>query len=750
MNILQFRVPILILALLCLGASLYLIPNLKADYNFENFFPKGDPAVDYFQQYQKDFDTDENLLMFAMQNKPTVFETSFLKQMDSLTTLLQREPWISRVFSLTNATEYRKSPFGIVEIPLLKLDNPDFSKSEKRLLADPRIKHLLLSEDSQTLALLMELKNDLTENQEDSLLQRIYTITESLGLSDFHLGGRMYTQTSYIDMLERENVILVPLFMGMVVLVLLLLYRSFWSILVPTLSVLIGLIFLYGYAAAIGRSINLATLMYPTIMAVVGMSDLIHLYTKYQQELAKDIGKTQAILNSLKELRTTLLLTSLTTIIGFLTIAMSPIPHIQTFGFDGAVGVLMAYIIAITLTPVMLSYLPASRIEKSKINWEGICDWIYEQTKNSPQRILIFSGLGLLLALFGMTKVDNNNFALGAIDDSTQLKRDFLFFENELSGVRTFELGITVQGDREITDLEVLMALDKLERHLDSIAVLGPVFSPLTFYKSANAIERGGLKNYALPSSMEQLQRLEKWRSKIKLPYTSKDQKRGRMTAKMRDLGRLRVKEITEGIDHWIAQNISSDLLQFEHTGSSILVDKTNEQLISQMFSSLLLAFFLVSLIVAWLFRKVKMILISLIPNIFPLILTAGVMGFVGVELNGSTAIIFTIAFVIAVDDTIHFLVKFQRQISAFQDIELAIKTTLREAGKGIIITSLVLTSGYFILFFSDFKEAYYHGVLICFTLAWALLADLFLIPILLRRFFGSLPSKTQSSAKGY
>ena len=748
MNILQFRVPVLIIALLCLGASLYVIPNLRADYNFENFFPKGDPSVDYFQQYQKDFDTDENLLMFAMQNEPSVFERSFLKQIDSLTLLFQKEPWISRVFSLTNATEYRKSPFGIVEIPLLKLDNPDFAKSEKRFLADPRIKHLLLSEDSKTLALLMELKSDLTETQEDSLLQRIYTITESLGLSDYHLGGRMYTQTSYIDMLEKENIMLVPLFMGMVVLVLLFLYRSFFAILVPTLSVLIGLIFLYGYAAAIGRSINLATLMYPTIMAVVGMSDLIHLYTKYQQELAKGHEKYQAILNSLQELRTTLLLTSLTTIIGFLTIAMSPIPHIQTFGFDGAVGVLMAYIIAITLTPVMLSFLPASRIEKSKIDWEGLCDWIYWQTKNSPKRILLFSALGLVLAFVGMSKVDNNNFALGAIDDSTQLKRDFLFFENELSGVRTFELGITAQGNYRITDREVLLALDKLEKHLDSIPVLGPVFSPLTFYKSANAIEQGGLKNYLMPTDEDKIKRLEKWRSRINVPYTSEDEKRGRMTAKMKDLGRLRVKEITEEIDRWIAQNIANDLLQFEHTGSSILVDKTNEQLISQMFSSLLLAFFLVSLIVAWLFRKVKMILISLIPNIFPLILTAGVMGFVGVELNGSTAIIFTIAFVIAVDDTIHFLVKFQRQISELQNIELAIRSTLREAGKGIIITSLVLTSGYFILFFSDFKEAYYHGVLICFTLAWALLADLFLIPILLRQFFGKIQGESKSAAK--
>lgn len=739
MDILKYRIPIILLAVAALATSLYFIPNLKADYNFENFFPKGDTSVQYFNRYQEDFSTNDQLLMLAIVNHPTVFETNFLHRLDSLSKGLQAQKSIERVLSLTNASTYKKTPFGIVEIPLVKFPSDDYTRARKKIMEDPRMVDLLISEDARITALLIEVKKGLRERQEDTLLQQLYSLCDQLEFEEYHLGGRIYTQASYIRMLEAENVRLIPMFMLMVVLVLLVLYRSFISIIVPTFSVMIGLIFLYGYAAAIGRSINLATLMYPTIMAVVGMSDLIHLYTKYQLELDLGHDRRQAILNSLKELRVTLLLTSLTTIIGFLTISRSLIPHIKTFGIDGAVGVFMAYVIAITLTPVMLSYLPASRTEQSRINWSGICDWIYRITKTREKQILGIAAICLLIAVWGMSLVDTNNFALGAIDDRTKLKQDFLFFEKELSGVRSFEMGVEVLGEQSITDFEVLQALDSLEQYLETIPTLGTVFSPLTFYKSAYAIEKGDWANYRLPPTEQEKNKLERWRKRIKLPYTSEDQKRGRFTARMQDLGRLKVKEIITDIQNWIDKNLANSSLKFGFTGASLLIDKTNELMIDQMIWSLLLAFFLVSLIVAWLFRKLKMVLISLLPNILPLLLTAGVMGFFGVELNGSTAIIFTIAFVIAVDDTIHFLMKFQKELQIQGDLEKAIQSTLAQAGKAIIITSLVLSSGYFILFFSDFKEAWYHGVLICFTLIWALLADLFLIPILLRRFFGKI-----------
>ncbi len=737
MNILQFRLPILLIAALALGAALYFIPNLQADYSFEKFFPKGDTDVAFFEQYTEDFGADKDLLMLALPHQPNVFDSLFLLQLDSLSHLLQNEATIRQVLSMSNATEFRRTPFGLVEIPLLKNTPKGRKKAQKHFLADPRTRKLLLSEDLQTTALLLQVRPGLGEAQSDSLIEIIKSHCEALELEEYHLGGQRYTEASYIRMLETENIQLIPLFMIMVVLVLLFLYRSFISIIVPTFSVLLGLILLYGYAAAIGRSFNLSTLMYPTVMAVVGMSDLIHLYTKYQTELEEGHDRKTAILRSLVELRVTLFLTSLTTIIGFLAIARSSIAHLQTYGADAAVGVAMAYIIAITFTPVMLSYLPASRSAKSSINWQGVSNWVYQQTRQNPRILLLLSALVLLLSCWGIGQIDRNNYILGSINDDAPLKQDYLFFEEELSGVRAFEMSVSTQGDYTFDDLAVLQELEKLESYLDTIEVIGPIFSPLTFYKTAQSIEKGkGLSGYQLPKDDRGLRRLAKWESRIDFPYISQDRKRGRMSAKMRDIGRENVEALQLQIDEWIVINISSDILQFRPTGASLLMDKTNQHLVRQMLESLLLAFVVVSIIVAWVFRSWMMVLISLIPNVLPLLFTAGVMGLFGVELNGSTAIIFTIAFVIAVDDTIHFLMKFQQERKKDKPFEAALKTTLEQTGKAIIITSLVLMSGYAILLFSDFREAWYHGVLICFTMLGALVADLFLIPILLRKLY--------------
>ena len=751
MNVLQLRLPILLIATLALWAALYFIPQLRADYSFEKFFPAEDPDVAYFESYTKTFGEDKDLLMLALPHEPNVFDSVFLLQVDQLTQRLQAERGIRRVLSMTNATEFRKTPYGTVEIPLLKNTPRGRQKAQKHFLADPRTRTLLLSEDLRTTALLLQVRPEWSEAQSDSLIEAIRGHCEDLALSPFHLGGQRYTEASYIRMLETENIQLIPLFMVAVVLVLLALYRSFISIIVPTFSVLLGLILLYGYAAAIGRSFNLSTLMYPTVMAVVGMSDLIHLYTKYQTELDLGYDRKTAILRSLVELRVTLFLTSLTTIIGFLAIARSSIVHLQSYGADAAVGVAMAYLIAITFTPVMLSYLPASRSTKSSVDWPRISSWMYQITRQRPRLVLGLSTLLLLLSTMGIARIDRNNFILGAINDDAPLKQDYLFFERELSGVRAFEMGIEAQGEHRLDELLVLRELEKLERYLDELEVIGPVFSPLTFYKTAQSIDQGkGLAGYVLPQRQEQIQRLARWEERIDFPYLSPDKKQGRLAAKMRDIGRQRVEVLQAQIDTWIAENLDASLLRFRPTGASLLMDKTNQHLVRQMLESLVLAFVLVSIIVAWVVRNGLMVVISLIPNVLPLLFTAGVMGWFGVELNGSTAIIFTIAFVIAVDDTIHFLMKFQQERRRGQAFEPALQATLAQTGKAIIITSVVLMSGYAILLFSDFREAWYHGVLICFTMLGALVADLFLIPILLRRLYtGSVDPLAETDGEG-
>ena len=743
MNPLKYKIVILSVTALLFGLSLFYIPQMRAVYDFESFFPKNDPVFNDFEKYKTYFDSDENILMVAVSNAPSVFDTTFLQKIKTLTSDLSELPQVEDAQSLPTMKEWRLTPFGLMrQRSLLQIDTASFAFDSLRLVEDPRVRNLLLSDKGDVLTIFLEIKANISENATDSLIYSINELCEAEAFESFHLGGDVYTQVSYIQMLEAENIKLIPLFMIAVILVLWLLYGSFWKIVVPTISVLLGLVILYGYAAFIGRDLNISTLMYPTIMVVVGMSDLIHFYTKYQIEIENGLSKKIAILQSLKEIRGTLLLTSLTTIIGFLTISQSPSPHVQTFGLDGAVGVLLAFIIAITFTPVVLSFLPAPTSKEkntsplqSFFKWDKWLNAIYHFSKNNTKIVWGTTAVLLILSIIGISKINTNNYILGSINEDTELRASYTFFEKRLSGVRSFEWIIETKGDFKIDDLAVLQSLQGLENYIDSIDVVGSVFSPLTFYKSVHQLRKGGnARYYALPNNQQEIYRYNKWSDKFDLgTYLNEEKTVGRLTAKMEDVGRLKVKKINKKVRRWIANNLDDNMLAIRPTGKPLLIDRNHELLVGQMATSLSIAFVLISLIMAFLFRSTQMVLISLVPNLLPLILVAGVMGFTGVELNGSVSIIFTIAFVIAVDDTIHFLSKFKQEVKKYGRKPIAIQNTLLQTGKAIIITSIILMSGYFILFFSDFKEAWYHGVLICFTLFWAVLADLFLLPLLLR-----------------
>ncbi len=737
-NIIKYRVFIIIGFSILLAISVWKIPTMKANYQFDDYFPQQDSTVTFYQNIEKEFGTAADFLLVAFENSPDVFDSSFLIKLDSFSNSLVRDSSVKRITGINNFQDVRKTPFGYIQKNTLSLPSNNYSKVKNRFLKDPRTKKILVNKKGTAVCLVIQTKRNIPAKTANELIEKIVSSSEKIGLSKPKIGGQIYTETTYVKVLEKENIKLIPIFILVVSIVLLLLYRSVIASLVPTISVMAGLVLLYGYAAWIGRDINISTLMYPTVMAVVGMSDLIHLYTKYQDELLKGFKKKMAIANSLSELRNTLFLTSLTTIIGFLSISFSDIPHIHTFGFDAAIGVALAFFIAIFLTPIILFYIPVRFINLKKRNWDQFLNKAYFISRDHPKYIIGGSMLMLFLGLFGMQKINTNNKILDAISEKSNLKKEFLFFENEFSGIRAMELVLIMKDGHQINEPKVLKDIDQIESYLNSLKPIGTVFSPTTFYKTIYDAQSGPmLSQYHLPEEDSKFKPLEKLSKRFKNPFVNKDLNKGLISARMTDVGRIKMQEINQELNAWVAKNLEDRNFKIHSTGRHALIDRTNELMIDSMFKGLLFALILISFIIAFLFRSLKIGIISLIPNIFPLILTAGVMGFLGIELNGSSAIIFTIAFVIAVDDTIHFLKKYaflQKQKEQITK-EALIHQTIMEAGKAILVTSIILISGYGVLLLSEFKEAYYHGVLICFTMFWAVLADLFLLPILLRKF---------------
>ena len=737
-KLIQYRKLILVVFACLMLLSLWKIPDMRANYNSEDYFPSKDELVTRYQQFDEDFVNEADYLLVAFENNPDVFEPLFVKQLDSFSSLVLRDTCIRRITGIHNYKDVRKTPFGLFQYSVLSSENPNGDNVRLRLHEDPRTQNFLINSDGTSTCLLLQIIKSVSDASANSLIDTILQSAAEVGLSRPKIGGRLYTETSYVKQLEKENYKLTPIFILVVSIVLLLLYRSVIASLLPTVSVIAGLVILYGYAAWIGRDINIATLMFPTVMAVVGITDLIHLYTKYQDELEKGFEKIQAIKSSIMELRTTLFLTSLTTMIGFLCVSFSKIPYVHTFGIDSAVGVGIAFLIAICLTPILLYYIPVRLIKLRKIKWDGLLNWIYEFTKRNGTPIIWSYFIIVLIGLYGITKVSMNNKLLDAVGDNSNLKQEFVYLEEEFAGVRTLELLIEMDEGQQIDQLPTLQSIDKIETYLRDLPAIGFVISPTAYYKSLEDASNGPpLSHYILPTDSLGLKKLIKMDPPFRNPLVSKDMTKGLISARMKDVGRLEMNEILTNLDTWLDQNLTEVNFKILPTGRHGLIDKTNDLMVGSLFEGLAIALLLISFIIFFLFKSLKITVISLIPNLLPLIMTAGTMGYLGVELNGSSAIIFTIAFVIAVDDTIHFLKKYAYLKTTEKDTnkEHLIHQTLLQAGKAILVTSIILISGYSILLLSEFKEAYYHGVLISFTLVWAILSDLILLPILMRRY---------------
>ncbi|MDX5436318.1 MAG: MMPL family transporter, partial [Pontibacter sp.] len=313
---------------------------------------------------------------------------------------------------------------------------------------------------------------------------------------------------------------------------------------------------------------------------------------------------------------------------------------------------------------------------------------------------------------------------------------------HKFSGVRPFELHLMAGEGHTMYDTEVLQEVDEIEQYLYNEYGLNFITSPTTLVKTLNRAQNGGLQEYyELPESKSEMQsirrRLQALRNRSELrSVVTPDATEGRLTGKLEDIGSARASALNDSLRVFISQHTNPALLQTRLTGSALLLDKNNEYVTGNMMQGLLIAFGVIAVIVGIIFRSLRMVVISLIPNIIPLLMIGGIMGFMGINMTVSVSIIFTIAFGIAVDDTIHFLSKLKLELMAGKSLPYAIKRTFISAGKAIIITSCILVAGFLTLIMSTFDATYYVGLFVSLTLVFAVVADLFLLPVLLLLFY--------------
>lgn len=736
----------LLVVTLITGLFLYALTDIKFDYDFEKFFPESDPDTKYFNEYRKDFETDNDFVLVGIVNEKGIYDREFLIKVDSLTQELSRVKNITQSLSITNFEEFIYSDFsgGFIIKKMVHLDTDTMmQKDSSRIVKSKALVNSFVSSDGKALTIFLKTTPYLTKAASDSLADDLNAVTAKYTFDEMRIAGRSTGQSYYVKLMQSELLFFVITSFVLVVLFLTLSFRTLWGVVFPVLVVVFSVIWTIGIMALEGEGISLVQTVLPTILFVVGMSDSVHIISKYIEELRSGKEKIHALKVSFKEVAMATFLTSFTTAVGFITLLFVPIEPVREFGYYTSIGITFAYILSFTLLPAVLILMPAPKIADKKEEdtiWPNFLSSLFRWLIRNRKRVMIGFSAVLVLSALGSSQLKFNNYLLEDLKDSDPMKGNFVFFAERFAGARPFEMGLELKDENKtFYNLEILKEVEKIENYLESKYGTGFMLSPVSIIKNINkSLHTGSDEFYVLPENQKELdkllKKLEKSKSAMKIMATviTPDHKKIRIAGKTADYGSAIFREKNLELDAFIGAEINKEI-SYRLTGTAHLIDKNNGYLASNMVYGLLVSALVISLITALMFNfSWRMVIISLLPNLLPIFLIGAIMAAAGIYLKVSTSMIFSISFGIAVDDTIHFLSRMRIELAKGQSFLYAIKRTYISTGKAILLTTIILSGGFMTLVFSNFLGTFYLGFLIGLTLIFAVICDMIYLPVLL------------------
>ncbi|MEM1214897.1 MAG: MMPL family transporter [Bacteroidota bacterium] len=739
---LRFRVPIICLFAVLALASGYFATQLKFSFDFEQFFPQGDEDLVFFRDFIENFEADDNFMLVALAREEGVFDSVFLEKAHDFSLAVRNVPHVEESQSLTKFSYPIKTPFAVTSIPVIHRDDPSrYAADKERILADSRFVYNFINEDATALMVYLKTKPSMTLPESEEHINELNALLAQYDFPATHLMGRPFFQKELVRMQKREILVSAIVSGFLVSIVMFLIFRRPWGIIVSLVSIALGLLLFLGLLGAWGRELNAISALYPVLMIIVGTSDVIHIMSKYIDELRKGHTREEAITTAFREIGMATLLTSLTTAVGFATLLTSKVIPIRDFGINAAIGVLVAYVTVICFTTAVLSFFKTDQIiklGKGQAFWENILDRMYRFTRNRQRAIVAGTFVAALLCAYGISQITTNYSIINNMPRGAQLTEDFKYFERELTSFRPLEFAVFTQGDYRATDYPVLQEMAKLEDYLNKTDYVKGVASVTAVYKSLNQMHANNRPDaYRLPETEQEYRRYRRLADQVPMldinVLVNEDRNKARISSRIDDIGADSIKAFSERTDAWVAANIDTAVIQVRQTGTGLIIDKNALYIRESLLWGLGVAVLIVSGLMALLFRSGRMLFISMVPNMVPLLLAGALLGYLGIELEAGVSIVFAVIFGIAVDDSIHFLSKFKLARVRGHNVEEAIAITFKETGKAIILTSIILFFGFLVMLFSVHPPSVTIGLLISLTLISAVAADLLLLPLLLR-----------------
>ena len=715
------------------------LPKVKMDFSIEQLFSQNDPVINRFLNFREEFDGVDNRI-FLLYESDDPFSYKNLELNKKMVYAFENIEGVSKVTSLTNIElfteggEYLLSP--VYENIPKSIDSLNIAK--ERILSSDLLKNYLISEDGKVAAILIEVSDSFNEHESrESIVKQIDEL--QLGTDwTWHQTGLPIIRTRYVQYMIADNITFLIPVLSMLILLLSLLFRSLVGLVLPLIVVLLTIIWTLGFMTAAGITINIISYIIPTLLMVVGISDSVHFLVKYYKTLHLLGDKREALTQSLQKIGTAIFLTSITTAIGFGALSMVNIEIVKEFGIFTAMGVFFAFIITVLFIPstlMLLGKTPKTKLEAYSRGYRvKIVKKLITIVRGHPKKI-IFTGITItIIGFFGALQINPHSKLLDDLRPGNTLLEDMRLAEDKMGSVLPVEIIITVDENenfQDIQDVAVISFTDELASYISKIPEIGKVVSVSDYLKAINqAMNDGDESFYQVPLSREII-------SQYMLLYDSEfnslinsDLTKLRIASQIKDIDSRRSAEIEKELNTYIASLIPEGITA-EVTGTAFLALRTNNYLVKNLLGSFLVALIIITFLMIVLFRSVKMAFISILPNIIPMMVMAAVLGFLQIPLRPATAMTFAVAFGIAVDDTLHYLIRYRMELSK-QHYRQANDSTMLGTGIAMMSTTAILSAGFLVLILSQFTPTVEFGMLSVITIITALIGDLTFLPALL------------------
>ena len=750
--ILKYRLLILIILGLLTVFLGYQATKVEMSYELPKMLPNSDSVSIEYDNFRKIFGEDGNVIYVGIQDK-NIFQLNEFNEMYDLTAKLKKVDGVEEVVSITKLFNLGKDTINkkFTFTPIVKkrpVTQQEVDSIKAVIFNLPFYNQLLFNKDSNVymMALTMN-KIKFDKKERENIIANIKTLIDNFGVKhnlSIHYSGLPYIRTVRSQKIEAELKMFIIIALIVALLLLFVFFRSFKAVLIPMSIIIISVIWALGVQAMFGYKITILTGMIPPLLILIGVENCIFILNKYHAEIRSHGNKTKALSRVIEKMGKLTLMTNATTASGFVTFVFTSSVILFEFGVVSSINIMLAYLLSIILIPIFFSYLSPPNPKQTKHLDDklmlGSIKKITNLVINHRKKIYITASLLIVLGVWGVTKLTTTGNIVDDLPKSDPIYKDLTFFENNFKGILPFEISIKNEKNG-IMNLPTFRKINELQKVIATYPELSRPLSIVEVLKSARqAFYNGDSTMYGMPTNNDfgfiaSYMPKNKGNNKIKLldNFLDSTKKNTRISVQMKNIGTLDIKRIKNEIKIKTDTLFNKSKFDVIITGTSVVFLKGTEYLAQNLIISIVIAIIIISLLTALLFSSTRMVIIILITNLFPQLLTAALMGFFQIPLKPSTLLIFSIAYGISVDNAINYMLRYRYEIRKHKSsIQDSVVNALTDRGSSMLASSIVLFLGFSIFIASDFGGTVALGLLVSFTLFVAMFANIIILPSLI------------------